>query len=93
MRISRVVNHGVLVAVLVSAVSFFIKLIPCKREAGWGFCKLPNPFKQTITNTTEFYGLSADPLAALVFQFVVAFGIVFLGLSLFRRKARHIANA
>jgi len=92
MKMKDVISRGIIGAVIVSALSFFIKIIPCKGDEKWGLCALPNPLKDTAAITQKFYGMTADPLTALVFQFIIAFAIIFLILTGFRKKARDVAH-
>lgn len=92
MRVKNIISRSIVGAVIVSALSFFIKIIPCKGDEKWSLCTLPNPFEDTTTITQKFYGMTADPLTALVFQFIIAFAIIFLILTGFRKKARDVAH-
>ena len=94
MKITKILNYGIIAGVLVGALSFFLKIIPCttspviaEPKYSWGLCKLPNPFGEQIVGiSNKFYGLSTDPLAALVFIFLSTLLIVFLALSIIKKN-------
>ena len=48
MKITKILNYGIIAGVIVSALSFFLKIIPCttspviaEPKYSWGLCKLP----------------------------------------------------
>jgi len=100
MKITKILNYGIIAAVVVSTLSFFIKLIPCKTapviakpEYKWAFCKLPNPFgEQLVGTSTKFFGLSTDPLAALIFLFLAVLLVVFVILSITKKKQGKVVD-
>ena len=90
MKIAKTLNQGIIAAVIVSALSFFLPIIPCKKDSALTLCNLPNPFSnQTATTTvklTEYYGLSTGPLAGLVLTFLAVVLIVLLLFTLIKKK-------
>ncbi len=95
-KIIKILNIGLVTAVLVSALSFFIKLVPCKfntaKVTGFGLCKLPSIFENIPELSNNYYGISNNPLAGLVLQFVLAIIIIVVVLSLFKRKTSKILD-
>ena len=77
-KILRSANLGVLIGLLVATLSFLISLVPCKKEAGIGVCKLPNPFSDLSILTQKYYFISNNPLTGLVLQFLIPLAIVLL---------------
>ena len=72
-------NIGLIIGVIVVALSFLISLVPCKKEAGIGVCKLPNPFSDLPgTLNQKYYFISNNPLTGLILQFLIPLVIVLL---------------
>lgn len=89
-KIIRVLNIGLLIAVVVSALSFLIKIVPCRftttEATGFGLCRLPSIFSNISELSHNYYGISNNPLTGLVFQFIIIFIIVSVVFYLFRRR-------
>lgn len=83
LEIQKILNKGLIAGLAVSALSFFLKIVPCTSSPviaeptySWSSCKLPNPFVEDIVGISQrFYGAFTDPMAGLIIQFVVAFAI------------------
>ncbi len=82
---AKLLNKGFIFALIVSALSFFINIVPCNTTLGSfisnGFCKLPNPFQDLPSPLPEnkFYLISTNPLTGLVMQFLFS-AIAFLAI-------------
>jgi hypothetical protein len=78
-KLLKSANIGMVIGILVVAVSFLISLVPCKKEAGIGVCRLPNPFSDlTVPLTQKYYFISNNPLTGLILQFLIPLVIVLL---------------
>lgn len=77
-KILKSLNTGILIGVLVVTLSFLISLVPCKKEAGIGVCRLPNPFSDLPPLTQKYYFLSNNPLTGLILQFLIPIIIVLI---------------
>jgi len=91
-KILRILNKGVIVATIVSALSFVFPLIPCTKEKGISICQLPSPLKELPELASKYYSVSTNPLAGIVLQFLVVlfiFTIIFMS---FRRKAGKVLD-
>ena len=99
-KILRVLNKSVIIAIIVSVLSFVIPIVPCKTSPviaepiyTWSICKLPNPFTNPIIGISQkFYGISTEPLAGLVLQFLIVLIIFTIIFMLFRRKAAKVLD-
>jgi len=99
-RLIKTFNKAVIAAVVVSAISFFAKIVPCSKapvvaepEYTFSLCKLPNPFGEQLVGISEkFYTLTTNPLAGLILQFLAVFVVVMILLSIFKRKQRKIVD-
>ncbi|MFA5173899.1 MAG: hypothetical protein WC438_01835 [Candidatus Pacearchaeota archaeon] len=86
MKITKILNYAIIIAVALSALSFFIGIIPCKTapvianpEYSWSMCKLPNPFGEPLLGVSnQYFGMSTDPLATLITTFLLVMVIVFV---------------
>ena len=100
MKIAKTLNWGIITAVIVSALAFFLPIIPCKTapvvanpDYKLALCKIPNPFGEQLVGVSKmFYGLSADPLAALIFTFIAVFIIVLLLFTVIKKKKGKIVD-
>ena len=88
---AKLLNKGFIFALIVSALSFFVGIVPCSTTIGNffsdGFCRLPNPFQdlpQTLP-TNKFYLVSNNPLTGLVLQFLVS-AILFLAVYFYIKR-------
>jgi hypothetical protein len=96
LQIQKILNKGLIAGLAVSALSFFLKIVPCttspviaEPQYSWGFCKLPNPFKgQLVGLSQKFYGSFADPMAGLIIQFLIAFAL-FITIFTFFHKVKN----
>lgn len=88
----KILNKGVIAAVIVSALSFFITLVPCQRESGIGICRLPNPFQDLPANLPKYYFSSTNPLTGLVMQFILILLIFIAIFMFFRKKSRKVLD-
>ena len=99
-RILRVLNKSLIIATIVSVLSFVIPIVPCKTSPviakpiyKWSMCKLPNPLGEQILGISKnFYGISTEPLTGLIIQFLIVFIIFTIIFILFRRKAAKILD-
>lgn len=92
-KIIKILNNGMILAVVVSTLSFFIKIVPCKFSSNnamtFGLCKLPNPFLDLEQLTTIYYGVSNNPMIGITLQFLITlflFSIIFLFLKKRNKK-------
>jgi len=95
----KILNKAVIFGIVVSAVSFVIPLIPCKKAPvivdpvyAWGMCKLANPFQQLVGLSQKFYNISTDNTAGLILQFLVATAVFMIAFTLFRKRAGKILD-
>lgn len=97
----NILNKGLIAGLAVSALSFFLKIVPCTSSPviaepiySWGSCKLPNPFVENIVGISQrFYGSFTDPLAGLIIQFVIAFALFTIIFTFFhKRKNRKVMD-
>ncbi|MEK6935722.1 MAG: hypothetical protein AABW67_02960 [Nanoarchaeota archaeon] len=95
----KILNKAVIFGIVVSAVSFVIPLIPCKKAPviadpvyTWSICKLANPFQQLVGISQKFYNISTDNSAGLILQFLVATALFLIVFTLFRKKAGKILD-
>lgn len=99
-KLIRTFNKAIIAAVIVSVISFFVSIVPCSKapvvaepEYKFSLCKLPNPFSEQLVGISEkFYTVTTDPLAGLILQFLAAFLVVMILLSIFKRKQRKIVD-
>jgi len=77
-KLLKSANTGMIIGILVATLSFMISLVPCKKEAGIGVCKLPNPFSDLPELTQNYYFISHNPMTGLVLQFLIPLIIVLL---------------
>ncbi len=101
LEIQKILSKGLLAGLVVSALSFFVKIIPCttspviaEPKYNWGFCKLQNPFKEQLVGISQkFYSSFTDPMAGLIIQFIIAFAIFTIIFTFFhKRKKRKILD-
>ena len=89
-------NFSIFGAVVVSAVSFFIQIVPCstitENQSSFGLCTLPSIFNDLPEISAKYYTISNNPLTGLVFQFALSFLIIFVLLSLSRKKSKRIVD-
>jgi len=67
----NILNKGAITGLVVTALSFALPLVPCKQEAGFKLCQLPNPFKNLAESATNYYGISNNPLTGAIMQFII----------------------
>lgn len=77
-KLLKSANIGIIIGILVATLSFLISLVPCKKEAGIGVCKLPNPFSDLSSLTQNYYFISNNPMTGLILQFLIPLVIVML---------------
>lgn len=77
-KLLRSANIGIIIGILVATLSFLISLVPCKKEAGIGVCRLPNPFSDLSILNQNYYFISNNPMTGLVLQFLIPLVIVML---------------
>ena len=91
-KILRILNKGAIAGLVVTTLSFFIPLVPCKGEAGFSMCLLPNPFVSMSETLTQYYSYSNNPLTGAVLQFLIP-AIIFTGIfMLLRKKAGNVLD-
>ena len=95
----KILNKAVIFGIVVSAISFVIPLIPCKKAPvvldpiyAWGMCKLFNPFQQLVGISQKFYNISTDNTAGLILQFIIATALFLIAFTLFRKRAGKILD-
>ena len=91
-KILKILNNGMIAGILVSALSFIVPLIPCKKEQGLSLCKLPNPTSNLPDSLPKFYNISTNPLTGLVFQFIIVLIVFSLLFLLLKRKESKILD-
>lgn len=91
-RIVKTINKGIMIGVIIVALSFLISLVPCIKEAGFGVCKLPNPFGNILTLNDKYYGISNNPLTGLILQFLIPFVLVILILLGSKKKGEKVVD-
>ena len=99
-RLIKTFNKAIIAAVVVSAISFFVSIVPCSKapvvaepEYTFSLCKLPNPFGNPLLGISEkFYTITTNPLAGLILQFLAVFVVIMILLSIFKRKQRKIID-
>ena len=78
-KLLRNANIGMIIGILVVTLSFLISLVPCKKEAGIGVCRLPNPFSDlSPTLNQNYYFISNNPMTGLILQFLIPLAIVLI---------------
>ena len=101
LEIQKILNKGLITGLAVSALSFFLKIVPCTSSPviaepiySWGSCKLPNPFgEQLVGMSYKFYGAFVDPMAGLIIQFIIAFAIFTVFFTfLHKRKKKRVLD-
>jgi hypothetical protein len=96
LKISKILNFGLIGSTTVSALSFFIKLIPCKipsnDSTSLGLCKLPSIFQDISESSNIYYALSNNPLTGLVLQFTLSFLIIISFFYLTKKKPEKIVD-
>jgi len=94
-RSLKILNISLILALVVSALSFAFPIVPCTKAAvianptySLGFCKLPNPFTEPILGISQkYYGLSTEISAGLVAQFLIVFALTILILIIVKRRS------
>jgi hypothetical protein len=88
-KLVRIIKISTITGAAIAALSFFISLVPCTGE---GLCTLPNPFTNLNSISSEYYGLSNNPISGLVLQFLIPALILGIILMLFKKKPRKIVD-
>ena len=91
-KILRILNKGAVAGLVITALSFFIPLTPCKQEAGFKLCTLPNPFKSMPEVIPQYYGFSNNPLTGAVLQFLIPALILTLIYLTVRKKTAKVLD-
>ena len=99
-KILQTLNKSLIIAFIITVISFLLPIVPCTKSPviaepkySLGICKLPNPFGEQIVGISQkFYGISAEPLAGLLIQFLIVFIIFIILFLLFRRKTTKILD-
>jgi len=98
-KILKILNKGLIAGVVVSTFSFTLPLVPCTKSLDSiskyrpTICKFSNPFtEQTIGISQKFYGISTEPLAGLILQFLVILLISSIIFSVLRRKPTKVLD-
>ena len=100
LKIQKILNKGLIAGLVVSALSFFLRMVPCttspviaEPKYSWGICRLPNPFGEKIVGlSTRYFNISTEPMAGLILQFIIALGLFTIIFMLFRRKTKKILD-
>ena len=95
----KILNKAVIFGIVVSAISFVIPLIPCKKAPvipdavyTWSMCRLANPFQQLVGISQKFYNISTDNSAGLILQFLIATALFMIAFTLFRKRAAKVLD-
>lgn len=99
-KILRVLNKALIIAIAVTLISFIIPIVPCQTTNltedpiyTWGLCKLPNPFQNTNTGiSTNYYSISTESLGGFIIHFLIIFIITSLILISIRKKAAKVLD-
>jgi len=91
-KILRILNKSAIAGLVVTTLSFFIPLVPCKGESGFSMCSLPNPFINMPETLIKYYSYSNNPLTGAVLQFLIPALIFTLIFLFFRKKAGNILD-
>ena len=85
-KILNILNKGAMIGLVITLLSFFIRLVPCKRESGFSTCLLPNPFKNIPETLSKYYGYSNNPLTGAALQFIIPTAIFVLIFMFMKKK-------
>lgn len=88
----KIAKISLAIAILITLLSFFIKLTPCFNDSKFGICIIPSPFSDLPKPLPEFYNLSDNPLLALIFQFSISFILIFIILLISKSKPKKILD-
>jgi len=77
-KLLKSANIGIIIGILVATLSFLISLVPCKKEAGIGVCKLPNPFSDLSILNQKYYFISNNPMTGLLLNFLIPLVLVLI---------------
>lgn len=96
-KIFRLLCIGILGVIIVSTLSFFIKLTPCMIKTTdattLGLCKLPSIFSDLPTQlTNQYYFISNNPLTGLVFQFLITLIALTILLLFFKKSPKKVLD-
>ena len=83
---------SLLVAVIVSLASFFLKLTLCFKESKLSLCQIPSPFSDLTLPLPQYYNISNNPIFALIIQFVLPFLVIYLILLFSKTKQKKIID-
>ncbi len=94
LEIQKILNKGLIAGLVVSALSFVLKMVPCttspviaEPKYSWGSCNLPNPFGENLVGLSQrFYGAFTDLMAGLIIQFIIAFAIFAIIFTFFHKR-------
>jgi len=99
LKILRVLNKALIVAVIIVIISFVVPIVPCKTapvienpEYKWGVCKFPNPIQEPLLGISEKFWGAEQPITGLVVQFIIAFIITTVILLTIRRKTAKVLD-
>jgi hypothetical protein len=81
----KLLLNGVIAGAIISALSFFVSIVPCSKESGAGLCTLPNPLMDMTDLAKVYYGISNNPITGLLLQFTIPF-ILFVVIPLIIKK-------
>jgi len=93
----KILNKGLIAGLIVGALGFFIKSIPCRiitqDSSSLGICQLPPIFQNLPMNLTNYYyGISNNPVTGFVIQFLLSTILIILFLMFFKKRAERILD-
>jgi len=89
----KIIKISIILGLIITLLSFFLPIIPCKTTETFSLCVLPNPFQNLPSAlTSSFYGISNNPLTGFFLQFLIPFAIVLIISKLFRRSSDKIID-
>jgi len=76
----NLIKKSLVTALIISLLSFFIPIVPYTKSEGLGLRTLPSPLEDLPQNfiNTKFYGISDNPITALLLQFLIPFTLILL---------------
>ncbi len=88
----KLVLKGLIIGLIVSALSFIVTLVPCTKETGLGLCKLPSPISDLPETAQRFYGISNNPITGLILQTFIPIIIVMVIPLILKKKPQKIID-
>lgn len=88
-RLKQITKISLITGAVITGLSFFLPLIPC---TGDGLCSLPNPFINITNLSSEYYGISNNPLTGTILQILIPAIILGLILMIFKKKPKRVLD-